>query len=80
MEKVKVADLLEKKRNPVHACVGCDKATGWTATGYVCPVYAEPHKMYTIRVFGICPHNKPKVEEKKKFVRVGQQKTKRNRR
>jgi len=74
MKKVKVADLLKDKRNPVHVCVGCEKATGWTATGYQCPVYAEPHKVYSIRVFGICPHNKPVIETKKAFVRVGQQK------
>jgi len=77
MKKVKVKDLLEKKRNPVHACVGCTKATGWTATGYICPVFAEPHKTYNIRVFGICPHNKPEEETKKGRVRVGQQKQRR---
>ena len=74
MAKKLLEDFLNDKRNPVHACVGCEKATGWTATGYICPVYAEPHKVHSIRVFGICPHNKPVVEEKKAFVRVGQQK------
>jgi hypothetical protein len=59
MEKVTVKGF--PMHNPVHACIGCEKVTGWTATGYVCPVYAEPHKVYAIRVFGVCPFNNNKI-------------------
>jgi hypothetical protein len=78
MDKVKVSELLEAKRDPRFACWGCTHYTGWTAAGgFECPKYIDPQKLYAIRVFGICPHNKPKVKEKKKFVRVGQQKQRR---
>ena len=79
MEKVK--DIV--KRNPVFACDGCNKAINWTATGWGCQVFADPSKTYGIRNFGTCPMNKPAAEltaKQKQKIRVGQQKTRRNRR
>jgi hypothetical protein len=81
MDKFEVKDIV--KRNPVFACEGCTHATHWLATGWVCPVYADPHKTYGIRNFGICPNNKPVAEltaKEKQKIRVGQQKTKSHRR
>ena len=55
-------------------CDGCSKAAGWTATGWVCTVYAEKRKTYGYRM-GECAFNTmrvlPRVSGK---VRVGQQK------
>lgn len=79
MEKITVKGY--PMHNPVHACIGCEKATGWTATGYVCPVYDKPHKVYAIRVFGVCPFNNSKLREPSstRKVRVGQQKQRKRR-
>ena len=76
MDKLTVVGI--DRRNPIHACIGCDRATGWNATGYVCPVYNEPYKTYPIRTFGTCPFNRPVEKVKKGFVRVGQQKQSKN--
>ena len=58
-------------------CWGCTKATGWSATGYVCPVFAEPHKVHMVRRGG-CTFNGSMDKNSKKTgkVRVGQQKQK----
>jgi hypothetical protein len=81
MEKIRIDKYADNARNPLFACWGCELLTGWTAAGgFECPRYADPQKLYAIRVFGICPHNQPKEETKKGRVRVGQQKQKRNRR
>jgi hypothetical protein len=77
MDKVEISNI--EKRNPVFACEGCAYATRWIATGWVCPVYADPLKTYGIRNFGTCPNNKPVAEltaQEKQKIRVGQQKTK----
>lgn len=57
-------------------CHGCSKATGWTATGYSCSVYADPLVLPWYRHKEYCAFNPPKVEAKKVRGRVGQQKQK----
>ena len=52
--------------NCMTMCQGCPKSPGWVATGWICPVYAEPHKTYYARNGFQCPFNPPKVEIKKK--------------
>jgi hypothetical protein len=62
-------------------CWGCKKATGWTATGFKCPVYGDKkNDQFMIRVSRMCHFNRTDLGKKKGRVRVGQQKTKRNRR
>jgi hypothetical protein len=46
-------------------CQGCPKSPGWVATGWICTIYAEPHKTYYARNNTHCPFNPPKVESKK---------------
>jgi len=49
-------------------CEGCSKLVdkAWSAAGYRCTVYAEPHKTVAARHNVPCPFNPPKVEAKKK--------------
>jgi hypothetical protein len=77
MDRFDVADI--KSGNPVFMCEGCVKiqVEDWTATGWKCPVYADPLKVYAIRVFGKCPMNQKASElsaKDKQRIRVGQQK------
>jgi hypothetical protein len=81
MKKSNVADI--QIDNPVFMCEGCNKAYDWTATGWKCPVYADPSKVHGIRVFGKCPMNQKASElsaKDKQKIRVGQQKQKSYRR
>ena len=56
--------------NPIlftgQMCKNCPKSPGWVATGWICLIYAEPHKTYYARNNTICPFNPPVVEDKKK--------------
>jgi len=53
----------------VHMCWGCPKATGWTATGYICGVYVEPQKLLWARQDKYCPFNLPKIVTQKEKVK-----------
>lgn len=66
--------------NKTHmVCYGCTRrGVSWTATGYKCPVYANPAEVSMINV-GECFFNKKVKQVEKKRVRIGQQKTKRSR-
>ncbi len=57
------------------ACWGCSMATGWQATGHICPVYGDrKNDQMMIRIQGECCHNKKEKKTIKGRVRVGQQK------
>jgi hypothetical protein len=79
MDKVVVAQY--DKGNPVFCCDGCSHTGVWdAANGYECLVYGDnARKTYSRRVFGVCPFNF-KFKTRLGRKRVGQQKTKRNRR
>jgi hypothetical protein len=54
-----------------YICEGCVKVSA----SFKCQVYPEPPTFFVRRCR--CPFNPPKEKTKKKFQRVGQQKTKR---
>lgn len=64
--------MVQKKRLDVDICGGCSKATTWTATGYVCSVYADKRATYGYRM-GQCAFNMVSVSVQRR-QRVGQQK------
>lgn len=47
-------------------CPGCPKDPEWIATGFKCPVYADPSKTFFARIRAFCPFNPPDLESAKK--------------